>query len=315
VRSPLRNTATRTLSITQDNMQDIPLELLDRFIEELYDDPSKKGRTTLNSCILVSKNFRHRALKHLAENVQVICTENNRASARHMANLRQIIVSPPNWSLKRVGTYIKSLHIRWLHITQSPLPVKYDIVAILRELHGEDYAIRHLRLEIGAGTRTSIPWIEIAPSFRKHFELLATSPRLESLAIIDAKSLPPLIVTGPSLKKLHLERGYSTAQSLPYPPELEEIFIDHSHTFHHCSSPPRFSKLKKIVATNTRPQDFPKIWNMLCTASDTVKYITILQSCKEIRPFCFRMLTENRFRADLGFQLGQYRTISQPQAS
>jgi hypothetical protein len=47
----------------QDTIQHIPVELLDRFIEELYDDPSLEGQTALQSCILVCKHFRHRALK------------------------------------------------------------------------------------------------------------------------------------------------------------------------------------------------------------------------------------------------------------
>ena len=81
----------------------IPVER--HFIEELYDDLSTEGRTALQYCILVSKHFRHRALKHLFQNVEL------NSNPKGMAKLRQIIVSPPNSSLRGVGTYIESLYI------------------------------------------------------------------------------------------------------------------------------------------------------------------------------------------------------------
>jgi len=260
-------------------MQDIPVELLDHFIEELYDDSSIEGQTALQSCILVSKHFRHRALKHLFQNVYLY------SSPTSMAKLRQIIVSPPNSSLRGVGAYIESLDICWDPITGGVDPASFliykNIVAVLRELHEEDCAIRYLTLTV----ETTRSWIELVPEFRKVFEPLATSRHLVSLTIHHAKSLPPFIVTGPSLKKLHLECGVLSDSALPYPLLLEEVFIDHSHTFYHSPSAPRFSKLKKLEAINTWSEEFPQIWNTLCSASDTVEDIGILQSRKEIHLF------------------------------
>ena len=261
-------------------MQDIPVELLDLFIEELYDDPSMEGERALRSCILVSK---HRALKHLFQNIKL------NHYPRRMAKLRQIIVSPPNSSLRGVGAYIESLEIYWLYHAEGRLgdsPASFrvykNIVAVLRELHEEDCAVRHLTLFVDI-TRS---WIEIAPEFRKIFELLATSRHLVSLTIQNAKSLPPSIVTGPSLKKLRLECDFLADSTLPYPPLLEEVFINHSHTFYHSPSAPRLSKLKKLEAINSGSQEFPQIWNTLCSASDTVEDISIQQHRKEIyRPF------------------------------
>lgn len=139
-------------------MQHIPLELLDGFIEELYDDSSMEGRTVLRSCTSVSKHFRHRTLK---KNVQIIGTlKDTPGSARHMAKLRQLIVSPPNSSLRGVAAYIEGLSILWSHIIgcldpQSFLKYK-DIVAVLRELvRGADYAVRHLTLTVETESRGS----------------------------------------------------------------------------------------------------------------------------------------------------------------
>ena len=288
------NTATRTklllhttikISYRQPNMQHIPLELIDHIIDELYDDPTQAGRVALQSCILVSKYFRHRALKHVFKNVQIT---RNLDSARRMANLRQIIVSPPNSSFQGVGAYIESLRIHWQHITGPLDPdgrLEYkSIVAVLRKLHEEGNAVRHLRLSVQSFNTPS--WTKIMPRFKKIFELLATSHHLVSLTIQNASSLPPFIVTGPSLKKLHLECRESPflpklMVPLAYPPLLEEIFIDHSYIFHHSPSAPRLSKLKKLVAFNRRPEDFPKIWNILCSAFDIVEYISILQRGKQ----------------------------------
>ena len=162
--------------------------------------------------------------------------------------------------------------------------------SVLRELHREGYAVRHLAIKVEFG---AIPWTKIAPEFRKIFELLrATSRHLVSLANQNVISLPPFIVTGPPLKELHLENqvGFGLPVDLtallPYPPLREGFFNNHSHTFYHSPSALRLSKLKKLEAINLQPQDFPQIWNTLCSASDTLEYISIVQGCKEIyHPF------------------------------
>jgi hypothetical protein len=154
---------------------------------------------------------------------------------------------------------------------------------VLLGLHGEDNSVQHLTLDISS--HIPIAWTDLAPEFRKAFQVLASSPHLVSLTIKGATSLPPIIVAGPSLQKLHfastmteLTHSIPNIASLPYPSLLEEIFIDHSHTFYRLATTPKSSKLRKVIALNRRSQDFPKLWNILFSASHTLEHIRILQT-------------------------------------
>ena len=84
----------------QDSMQPIPLARASWPLHRgTYDDPQEEGRTAFQSWKFVSKHFRHPTFK----NVQVIGIEYGLVpSARHMAKLRQVIVSP-SWNLSLRG--------------------------------------------------------------------------------------------------------------------------------------------------------------------------------------------------------------------
>ena len=147
----------------------ILVELIDRFIEELYDDLSTEGITALqywspNISDIGPSNTSFRTSKSIA--IQ--------GAWRNYGRSLSPIVSPLNSSLRGVGTYIESLYIYWDHITGRVDPASFliykNVVAVLRELHGESYAVQHLAINVEFGTIPS--WTEIAPEFRKIYELL-----------------------------------------------------------------------------------------------------------------------------------------------
>lgn len=295
----------------------LPPELLDNIVDELQNlrlgapdaITRRKYWDALRTCILVSKEFRYRSLKHVYECVCIYNAQFGRGVARQVSivasELRKIMDPPPHFALGGVGSYITTVSLSFAiyalqHSVHASEQVKEflddeNLLFVLRKLHEQVHGITRFALNLSVGhyfTPRGVSWSDLSSSFQKIFCSLANSPHLRSLEVKNVNHIPLSLLRNRHLHSLHLQQNiYDTTGAAPPPlpshaslvahphtTSLNKFWTDHSYRYSDIIPLALADSLECLEATNTVITHVLETWDIVEMATQSLRCLKIVYS-------------------------------------
>lgn len=295
----------------------LPPELTDNIVDELQNlrlgapdaITRRKYWDALRTCILISKDFRYRSLKHVYECICIYNAQFGRCVARQVSTvaseLRQIMDPPPQFTLGGVGPCIKTVSLSFaiytlLQSMEASEQVKEflddeNLLFVLHRLYKHGITRFALNLSVGHYfTPRGVNWSDLSPAFQKIFYSLANSPHLRSLEVKNVNHIPLSLLRNQHLHSLHLQQNtydtmgatppplpsHASLIALPHNTHLRKFWTDHSYRYSDIIPLALADGLECLEATNTVMTHVLETWDIIKMATQSLKSLKIVYSGK-----------------------------------
>jgi len=200
---------TDEIFIFSTTTMDFPVEILEEFIDAVYEDGDFKD---LVSCLSVSRVFRHRSRPYIFDSIDIdFCTPNfpgdpADGSLKRLALLRQLISNDSPSSDDSILPFITTVNVGIYYVYEL-FKDNDDLSHILSRL-ADSTELDTLGIYLSYEAVESPSWNNFPTTFRKNLRNVSRVPSLRALTVVGILDIPETFLRGTHIRHLELVRSW-----------------------------------------------------------------------------------------------------------